>query len=205
MPCILHNLKHFDGHILMQNLGHFKTNEIKCIATNSQNYISFSVDNLQFIDSFQFLNSSLENLIESLTSDGTDAFRYFQDEFSHEHSDILLRKGIYPYDYVDSESRFEETGLSPMEAFYSEIKKECITQPEYEHAINVFKTFGLKNLGEYHDLYLKTDVVLLCYLFEQFRKVCMEQYGLYPCHYYTSPGLAWSACLKKSCLFGTAM
>ena len=67
---------------------------------------------------------------------------YFQDEFQHEQSDILLRKGICPYDYVDSESRFENTRLPPMEAFYSEIKKECISQSEYDHALNVFETFG---------------------------------------------------------------
>ena len=198
VPCILHNLKHFDGHILMQSLGNFREYDIKCIATNTQDYISFSVGNLRFIDSFQFMNSSLENLVESLASDNADAFRYFHEEFSHGQSQLLLRKGIYPYDYIDSERRFEEEHLPPIEAFYSEIKRECISQSEYEHASNVYKTFSLNNLGEYHDLYLKTDVVLLCDVFEQFRNVCMEQYGLDPCHFYTSPGLSWSACLKKS-------
>ena len=144
------------------------------------------------------MNSSLESLVESLASNNADAFLCFHEEFLHEQSQLLLRKGIYPYDYIDSESCFEERQLPPMEAFYPEIKKECISQSEYDHASNVYQTFDLKYLGEYHDLYLKTDVVLLCDVFEQFRNVCMEQYGLDPCHYYTSPGLSWSACLKKS-------
>lgn len=129
------------------------------------NYISFSIDKLRFIDSFQFLNSSLENLVENLASDSADAFQYFKKEFSHQHSELLLRKGIYPYEYIDSESRFEETELPPIESFYSQIKAETISQSEYAHALAVYKTFGLKNLGEYHDLYLRTDVVLLCDVF----------------------------------------
>ena len=70
-------------------------------------------------------------------------------------------------------------------------------QPTNQNSLNVYKTFDIKSLGEYHDLYLKTDVVLLCDIFEQFRNVCMGQYGLDPCHFYTVSGLAWSACLKK--------
>ena len=69
---------------------------------------------------------------------------------------------------------------------------------KFQPAIAILEADTLQNLGEYHDLYLKTDVVLLCDVFEQFRKVCVEQYGSDPCHYYTSPGLEWSACLKKS-------
>ncbi|MCG7877069.1 MAG: DNA polymerase [Candidatus Thiodiazotropha endolucinida] len=198
VPCVFHNLKHFDGHILMQSLGLFKENKITCIPSDIQNYISFSLDNLRFIDSLQFLNSSLESLVENLACDNENSFQSFQEEFSHEQSRLLLRKGIFPYEYIDDIKRFEETELPPIEAFYSQIKNESVSQSEYAHALNVFKIFELKNLGEYHDLYLKTDVVLLCDVFEQFRNMCLAQYDLDPCHYYTSPGLSWSACLKKS-------
>ena len=75
----------------------------------------------------------------------------------------------------------------------SDVKEE-----DYEHAIRVWKEFGLKNLGEYYDLYLKTDVILLANVFEKFRKICLRNYGLDPAHFYTAPGLAWKACLKKT-------
>ena len=78
---------------------------------------------------------------------------------------------------MDCEELFQEKELPPIDAFYSDIKSDCITQLEYAHALNVYKTFDIKSLGEYHDLYLKTDVVLLCDVFEQFRNVCMGQYG----------------------------
>ena len=163
-----------------------------------ERYISFSLGNLRFIDSFQFLTSSLETLVENLESDGHYNFEHFPREFSEDHAKLLLRKGVYPYDYMDSTDRFQEKKLPSIQAFHSNIKGESISESDYVHATEVFNTFKLKDLGEYHDLYLKTDVVLLCDVFEHFRNMCMQQYGLDPCHYYSSPGLSWSACLKKS-------
>ena len=69
---------------------------------------------------------------------------------------------------------------------------------DYEHSNRVWKEFGHKDLGEYHDLYLKTDAILLANVFEAFRKVCLKNYGLDPAHFYTAPGLTWKACLKKT-------
>ena len=73
-----------------------------------------------------------------------------------------------------------------------------VRDEDYEHTHRVWKEFGLKDLGEYHNLYLKTDVILLGNVFEEFRKVCLKNYGLDPAHFYTAPGLAWKACLKKT-------
>ena len=73
-----------------------------------------------------------------------------------------------------------------------------VNDSEYEHACKVWKEFKIKNMGEYHDLYLRTDVILLANVFESFRNVCMENYGLDPAHFYMAPGLAWKACLKKT-------
>lgn len=199
VPVIFHNLKNFDGHILCQSIGLFKETEIKCIPQTFEHYISFSLGNLRFIDSFQFLTSSLETLVENLESDGHDNFDDFPREFYEDHAKLLLRKGVYPYNYMDSADRFQEKKLPSIQAFHSNIKGESISVSDYVHATEVFNTFKLKDLGEYHDLYLKTDVVLLCDVFEHFRNMCMQQYGLDPCNYYSSPGLSWSACLKKSC------
>jgi uncharacterized protein YeeX (DUF496 family) len=99
---------------------------------------------------------------------------------------------------MDSFDKFNESELPPIEQFYSSIKKEHISYEDYEHAETVFQTFNMTSLGEYHDLYLKTDVVLLSDVFESFRKLCIDQYELDPCHFYTSPGLSWSACLKMT-------
>ena len=111
---------------------------------------------------------------------------------------LLLRKGIYPYEYMDDFSRFKETELPPIEKFYSKLNLSRISELEYDHAQRVWKEFDMKSLGDYHDLYLKTDVLLLANVFETFRKTCLEHYKLDPANFYTSPGLAWQACLKQT-------
>ena len=108
----------------------------------------------------------------------------------------LLQKGVYPYEYIDSHERFNETQLPPIEKFYCKLSDETVSQNDYEHAQNVWKEFNCKTLGDYHDLYLKSDVTLLADVFQTFRKTCMEAYKLDPLHYYTAPGLSWDALLK---------
>ena len=109
---------------------------------------------------------------------------------------LLARKGVYPYDYVTSIEQLKETKLPPKEAFYSKLYDEEISDEDYQHALNVWNTFKCQTLQDYHDLYLKTDVLLLADVFENFRKTSLKYYKLDPCHYYTVPGLAWDACLK---------
>ena len=94
--------------------------------------------------------------------------------------------------------KFTETQLPPKEAFYNNLNMSNISDEGYEHAQKVWKGFDMKNLGEYNDLYLKTDVILLSNVFEAFRNTCLQHYKLDPAHFYTSPGLAWKVCLKKT-------
>ena len=94
--------------------------------------------------------------------------------------------------------KFKEIILPPKEAFYNKLNIVGVREEDYEHVNRTWKEFGIKNLGEYHDLYLTTDVILLANVFEAFRKVCLKNYGLDPAHFYTAPGLAWKACLKKT-------
>ncbi|XP_060554029.1 uncharacterized protein LOC132715073 [Ruditapes philippinarum] len=198
-PVIFHNLRNFDAHILCESLGLFKDFPLRCIAQNSERYVSFSLGKLRFIDSFQFLPASLESLVDNLAQDGLQAFPSLLSECnSEEEAELLLRKGVYPYDYMDSFDKFDESSLPLKEEFYSTIKKEHISGEDYDHAQAVFDRFSMTSLGEYHDLYLKTDVLLLTDVFESFREVCLTQYELDPCHFYTSPGLSWSALLKKT-------
>ena len=110
---------------------------------------------------------------------------------------LLLRKGVYPYEYMDSFERFSET-LSNKNAFYSNFNMESITDIDYRHAKNVFNKFNSNNLGDYYDLYVQSNTLLLAYIFTNFRKVCFDIYELDPAHFLSAPGLAWQACLKKS-------
>ena len=111
---------------------------------------------------------------------------------------LLLRKRVYPYEYMDSWERFNETSLPDKKAFYSELNLEDITDKDYAHAQKVFEEFKLKNLGDYHDLYVQSDTLLLADVFENFRNKCIEICELDPAHFLSAPGLAWQACLKKA-------
>ena len=107
-----------------------------------------------------------------------------------EGASLLRKKGVYSYDYMDSVLKFNDTQLPPAEDFYSLLNDECMSDDDYRHVEEVRNTFGIKNMGEYHDLYLKSDILLLADGFENFREICLENYGLDPTHYLTSPGLA---------------
>ena len=115
-----------------------------------------------------------------------------------ENVELLTRKGVYRYDYVSSMEKLSETQLPPKEEFYSKLNDEGISDDDYQHAINVWNTFQCKTIRDYHNLYLKSDVLLLADVFENFRKTCLKHYNLDPAHYYISPGLAWDACLKET-------
>ena len=111
---------------------------------------------------------------------------------------LLLRKGVYPYEYMDSWERFNETSLLDKEAFNSELNLEDCTDDDYTHYKKVFKEFELKNLGDYHDLYVQCDTLLLADVFEKFKNKYFEIYELDPTYFLSAPRLAWQACLKKT-------
>ena len=111
---------------------------------------------------------------------------------------LLLRKGVYPYECMDNWEKFNETSLPNKESFYSNLNMKNIDDIDYRHGNNVFKIFKLKNLEEYHDLYVQSDTLLLADVFENFRNKCLEAYELDPAHFLSLSGLAWQACLKKT-------
>ena len=111
---------------------------------------------------------------------------------------LLLRKGVYPYEYIDSWGRFNETSLPDNKAFNSSLKMEDITDIDHRHAKRAFKNLSNKNLGDYHDLYVHSDTFLLPDVFENFRNMCIKVYELDPAHFLSAAGLAWQACLKKT-------
>ena len=112
---------------------------------------------------------------------------------------LLLRKGVYPYEDMDNWRKFDETILlPPKEAFHSNLNLENISDEDYAHVQKVWEVFEIKNRGEYHDLYVQSDTLLLADVFENFRNMCLEIYELDPTYFVSVPGLAWQACLKKT-------
>ena len=109
---------------------------------------------------------------------------------------LLLKKGVYPYEYMNDWKKFEETELPSNNEFYSNLNLRNISKEDIKHAKNVWNTFNIKNIGEYHDLYVQSDTTQLAHTFEQFRTVCLKEYKLDPACFCTTPGLAIEAFLK---------
>ena len=209
IPVIFHNLRGYDSHFIMQQIGeiakkyahkHKKGKEqlltINAIPNNMEKYMAFMLGNhLTFTDSFQFMSSSLDKLISNLPK---KAFKYTSEEFTGKELSLMSQKGAYPYNFIDSFEKFNQTELLTKDQFCSILNDQHITNDEYKNAKKVWKVFNIKTMGEYHDLYLKSDVLLLADVFENFRKTCLQYYKLDPCHYFTSPGLSWDAMLKMT-------
>ena len=144
----------------------------------------------------KFMNYSLERLVNNLEEDDFNILNhFFKDE---EERSLLKRKGVFPYDWFDNIEKLKEKNLPPKEKFYSKLNDSNISDEDYEHAKNVWEKFNIKTMKDYHDLYLKTDVLLLADVFENFRKICKKYYNLDPAWYFTTPGLAWDAMLKMT-------
>ena len=131
-----------------------------------------------------------------------DLIKKFKNTYSFCNNDLnkfilLLRKGVYPYEYMDSWEKFNETSLPIKEDFYSHLNMEDIKDIDYRHRNNVFNNFKLNNLGDYHDLYAQSDT-LLADVFENFRDICINVYELDLAHFLSLPRLAWQASLKKA-------
>lgn len=210
IPVIFHNLSGYDAHLFIKNLG-VSQGKINCIPNNKEKYISFTKEvevsktvdeegkevsvkrELRFIDSAKFMGASLASLVANLTEgDFVNTGRYYD----RKRLELLKRKGVYPYEWMDSLDKMNAESLPPPSGFYSRLTGESITTDDYEHAKQVWNTFNMKTFRDYHNLYNKSDVLLLADVFENFRKVCKKNYELDPCWYYTAPGLAWDACLK---------
>ena len=147
-----------------------------------QNSLSSLVDNLSEIGK----KISQETLIKNF-------FNTYQ-LCNNSNFNLLLRKGFYPYEYMDSWEKFNEKSL-PNKKYFN---KEHTTDEDYLHAQKVWNTFKIKNLGEYHDFYVQSDTASLADVFENFRDNCIDNYELDPAHFLSAPVLTWHACLKKT-------
>ena len=217
-PVFFHNLQNYDAHLFVRALGLMDdVLSISCIPNNNEKYISFSLKfelkriikwdpkkeewievvikhEIRFLDSFKFTLSGLNGLVKNLSrEDLKETARFFGEKI-----DLVSRKGVYPYEFMDDFEKFKKQSLPKKTSFFSRLKQEKISDEDFEHAQKVWKEFGLKNMGDYHDLYLKTDVLLLSDVMENFRKLCEKNYELDPAHFFTVPGMAWDAMLKMT-------
>ena len=151
----------------------------------------------------------MSNLVDNLSElkikeiDHDVLIKRFYNKYQLSDNDInkfklLLRKGVYPHEYMDSWNRPNETELPSKDKFYSTLNLEDISNDDYAYAINVWNTFNINNLGEYHDLYVKLDTALLADIFGNFRDQHIDTDKLDPAYFLTTPGLSWWACLKKN-------
>ena len=217
-PVFFHNLQNYDAHLFVRALGLMdEVLSIKCIPNNDEKYISFSLrfelkritkwdpkgeewievvipHEIRFLDSFKFTLAGLEGLVKNLSlEDLKETNRFFGEKI-----DLVSRKGVYPYEFMDDFEKFKKQSLPKKTSFFSRLKQEKVSDEDFEHAQKVWKEFELKNMGDFHDLYLKTDVLLLADVMENFRKLCEKHYELDPAHFFTVPGMAWDAMLKMT-------
>ena len=209
-PVFFHYLTGYDAHLFVKNLGKIE-GDITCIPNNEEKYISFSKKillgtrlsdqgkivkiwhEIRFLDSARFMADPLGNLVRSLTDED---FLETQKVFG-ENWELMKRKGIFPYEWLNSTEKFQEK-LPEKKHFFSKLNDEGVSVEDYQFAEKVWEKMEIKNMGDFHDAYLKSDVTLLADVFQEFRKVCRKHYGVDPAWFYTSPGLAWDAALKES-------
>ena len=198
IPIIFHNLEGYDLHLFIEALTQY-TNKFDIIPKSKEKYLSLTARlkdskiKLKFIDSLHFITGSLEENAKKLTH-----FKYTLDK-------RLTTKQVFPYSYLtDKCNKTIEDVLSEKNLpfnendWYNDLTKTNTPTEDIQHAHNIFNTFGCKNIYDYTILYLKTDVILLTEIFENFRNLSMKTYNLDPCWYYTTPGFAWDAALKFS-------
>ena len=209
-PVFFHNLTGYDAHLFVKNLGKME-GDITCIPNNEEKYISFSkkillgtrlndkgeiVKNwheIRFLDSARFMTAPLGNLVKNLTDeDFLETRKVFGENW-----ELMKRKGVFPYEWLDSTEKFQEN-LPDKKHFFSKLNDEDVSDEDYQFAEKVWEKMKMNNMGDFHDAYLKSDVTLLADVYQQFRKVCQKHYGVDPAWFYTSPGLAWDAALKES-------
>lgn len=202
IPCLFHNFSRYDQRFLFKALANCYPGRIKVLPENKETYISFTKEfdglqvSIRFLDSFKFLPSSLSKLASYLHNDDKKITRSFFP--NDEQFELLTRKGVCCYDYLDSWEKLDYTQLPSKEDFYSKLNEEHITDEDYQHAQRVWSIFEMKTLRFYLETYLQNDVLLTADIIINFRKTCMKIYGLDPLRYYTLPSLSMDAMLKKT-------
>ena len=208
LPLIMHNLKNYDAHHIIKAFhrkytehtgtdGKPSYDDVKVIARNAEKFMQIEIGELRFLDSYQFLSASLDELVSLLLKSGKHNFVHTQKHLGTD-DDLVFSKGVYPYSYMTGPEKFQETQLPPIESFYDKLKDESLKEEDYQRAKDTWSRFGIKTMKGYHDHYLLTDVLLLADVFQHFREAVYSEHGLDCLQYVTLPSLAWQMALKHT-------
>lgn len=203
IPMFCHNLTGYDGHFLMQHLGDLKgVTKLSALPYNTEKFRTIEINSYQFKDSLSFLNASLNELMNNLLRDKTHTFEIIDQlqlykTHEIEKKQLILRKGIYPYEYVTSIEKLQKTHKIPEQKyFFSTLTNSHVSNEDYEHSQKVFQKFGCKDLVDYTELYCSMDVGILAEVVVQFRKLVQLNFNLDCCHYLSTPQMAYDCMLK---------
>lgn len=172
IPVVFHNMSGYDAYFLIKGIATEFKGRVNLLPINKERYISFTKKvpgtkvNLRFIDSLRFMASSLAELASNMSDDDKVIT---QQSCDIEKFQLVVKKGVFPYEYINNWKKLDEEKLPTIQDFYSNLSNEHVSDKDYMHAQTVWKIFNIKTLGEYSDLYLKTDVLLLADVFENFR------------------------------------
>lgn len=203
---IAHAASRYDGHLIIRELNEFirhqpGNQQLKIIPRNRERFLCLTFGNFVFIDSYEFLNTSLEKLVlQKKDNDNNLAFPLTHTfaEKDPEKFSLLTKKGIFCYDHLTTMDRIYDTSLPPKEAFYNRLKNTHITDVEYAHALRVWKTFGCETFGDYISIYVASDCTLLADVYESYRDLAIEQLELDPVYHFSAPHYSWQAMLRKT-------
>lgn len=198
IPIVIHNLSGYDSHLIFKKISDRFAKKITVIPVNAEKYTTFTIDNLKFIDSYHFLSSPLSKLVENLKNSNYE-FPIFNSFFhGNKYRKLLLRKGLFPYSYFNNPSILSETSPPKKEDFFNDLTQEHITDSDYDLVKKVWKKFRCSTFENYLKIYLFTDCILLADVFENFRKISLENYELEPLKFISAPDLTWTAGLKMT-------
>lgn len=194
IPVIAHNANKYDMHFIIQHLPGQKT---KLLARNSETLIAARYgQRLQFIDSINFMNGSLDSLVQLLPTNDVDRYTSTIIGTREDLQWLLRRKGVFPYDYLDDYDKLYQREMPRIEHFYNSLRNEPLSEDDYRHFVEVWNSFECETMQDYMELYLITDTMLLAAVVERYRQSTLEHFQLDPMHYVTAPSLCFDAMLK---------
>ena len=211
LPVIFHNFKCYDAHMIIKHgIGQMKDWKLNVIPQTTEKYMSLTASipvdktkegkpvffNINFIDSYQFMTSSLASLVNNL--DDLPFTNLMKQTYPSLSDQTIRRKGVFPYSYFDSLERLQETSLPPRSEFTNDLTGDECSEEEYRIAQTAWLEFGCQTFGDYLMRYLEMDVRQLADVFERFRKVSLEQDGLDPVHFISLPGLSYTSAFKMT-------
>ena len=211
LPVILHNFKCYDAHMIIKHgIGEKKDWNLSVIPQTKEKYMTLRADipvdktregktvyfSVVFLDSFQFMSSSLSNLVNNL--DQLPFTNSIKNNFPNLSDEAIKRKGVFPYSYLDSMQKLQESSLPSRDAFRNDLTGEACSEDDYRFAQKVWREFDCKTFHDFMLCYLKVDVLQLADVFEKFRGVSLNQDGLDPINFISLPALSYQSAFKMT-------